>query len=663
MKDQTEIKAIVAREIANAIGADGGELASNRADALKYYHCDPRGDEIKGRSQVISSDVADVIEWIKPQCIETFVASDKIVRFDAVGAEDAEQADQESDYVNYVVTKENDAFSVFASLINDCLLQKNGYVKIYWQEPTREREQYEGLTLDEVSQIVSDPDVEIIEHSSEDGELHDIAIHRTDRPGKVQIDPVPPEEMLIARGHNAVSPDNCRFVAHKRDVPASDLIEQGYDRKTVESLPTAGTDEDAESVARRNPSDDNEVYAPGDEAMRLVRVYECYIRIDEDDDGIAELRQIIYAGNEILDDNEVDRIPFAAATPIFQPHTHYGLSIYDRIKQIQDQKTALKRQLLDNLYLINNQRTYVNVNAGVNFADLLTNRPGGIVRGETTMMEAIAPIQTMPLPMQSFEMLGYLDREREERSGVGAESMGQNHDIANDTAHGIERVMSAKEKLVGLIIRTIAETGVKSMFLQVRELLMKHQDKEKVVQLRGKWVQVNPCEWKKRYNTTVKVGLGTGDQLKKQSGMQMVMMLQEKLLAGGKANMVSDANLYKALDDAARYSDLQAEAYFTDPSSPEAQQAAQAMAQQPPPPDPQMEAVKAQVEIDRMKTQQAAEKAAMDAQLKSRELDIKAYEAETARFTATSAAMSPEQVQQMIIQTLAQLQNSPDVYP
>ena len=140
------------------------------------------------------------------------------------------------------------------------------------------------------------------------------------------------------------------------------------------------------------------------------------------------------------------------------------------------------------------------------------------------------------------------------------------------------------------------------------------------------------------------------------------MMLQEKLLAGGKASMVSDANLYKALDDAARYSDLQADAYFTDPSSPEAQQAAQAMAQQPPPPDPQMEAVKAQVEIDRMKTQQAAEKAAMDAQLKSRELDIKAYEAETARFAATSAAMSPEQVQQMIIQTLAQLQNSPDVY-
>ena len=143
----------------------------------------------------------------------------------------------------------------------------------------------------------------------------------------------------------------------------------------------------------------------------------------------------------------------------------------------------------------------------------------------------------------------------------------------------------------------------------------------------------------------------------------MVMMLQEKLLAGGKGNMVTDANLYKALDDAARYSDLQAEAYFTDPSSPEAQQAAQAMAQQPPPPDPQMEAVKAQVEIDRMKTQQAAEKAAMDAQLKSRELDIKAYEAETARFTATSAAMSPEQVQQLVLQTLAQLQNSPDVYP
>lgn len=645
MKTKDEIKQIVALELKNAIGVEGSELVGNRAEAMKYYLCEPRGDEIKGRSQVISSDVADVVEWIKPQVIKAFIASDKIAEFDPVGPEDQEQAEQESDYTNYVVMKDNEAFVIFTSLISDCLLQKNGYVKVFWEDPSQEREEYEGLSDVDTMMLLDDPHIELVSYEQREDPVplemvSDIVLLRESFPGKVQIDPVPPEELRIARGHNAVSLAKARFVAHVRDIPASDLVEKGYPQDIIDELPTAGEDFDDQRMARHQVDRGLDETEAGDMSMRLIRVAECYVKLDMDGDGIAELRQVIYAGDQILEDPDagepgspdaiapqVDRIPFASATPIFQPHIHNGLSFYDRIKQIQDEKTALKRQLLDNLYLLNNQRTYVNLGAGINFNDLLTNRPGGIVRGSTIYADAMSPIPTPALPPQSFEMLGYLDREREERSGVGPNAAAQAMQVANDTAHGIERLMSAKELLVEMVIRTIAETGVKEMFGLVRELLMKHQDKAKVVELRGKWVNVNPSEWRKRMNTTMKVGLGTGDRMKKQATLQQIMMLQEKLLAGGKEGiLVDDAKLFQTLEEFARNGDLFAERYFLDPDSNQVKTYKDAMSKQKPQPDPQIEAINAQLQIEQMRTQRQTMKDANDAQLKQAELKLKAQE-------------------------------------
>lgn len=632
MKTDAQIKAIIDRELEHAIGVDGSELATNRAEAMKYYLCEPRGDELKGRSQVISADVADVIEWLKPQVIQTFLTSDKIVRFDPVGEEDVAQSEQESDYCNHAVMKDNDSFVVFTSLISDCLLQKNGYVKIYWQDAKPEREEYEGLTPDDLVKLLDDPTVEITELTERfDVNLGimvaDVVVMREAVPGKVQIDPVPPEELRIARGHNAVTLANCRFVAHVRDVPASDLIAQGYDKATVDGLPTTEVVATTEQNQREPLDPWLDSADMGDASMRLIRVHECYILMDCDGDGIAELRQIVYAGDAILSNDAVDSIPFASATAIFQPHVHNGLSFFDRIRQIQDEKTALKRQLLDNLYLMNNQRTYVNMSAGVNFRDLMTNRPGGIVRGQTAYGEAMSPIPTPALPPQSFQMLTYLDQEREERSGVGPGTASQMMNVANDTAHAMERVMSAKELLVGMVIRTIAETGVKEMILLVRELLMKHQDKQKVVKLRGKWIPVNPSDWKTRLNTTVKVGLGAGDRMRKQVSIQQVMALQEKLLAGGKGNiLVDDKTLYKTIEDFARYSDVSADKYFLNPESPQVIAYQQKLTEQPPAPDPQMEAIKAQLQVEQMRIQAQMQKSMADNQLKQAELKLRAQE-------------------------------------
>jgi hypothetical protein len=99
--------------------------------------------------------------------------------------------------------------------------------------------------------------------------------------------------------------------------------------------------------------------------------------------------------------------------------------------------------------------------------------------------------------------------------------------------HAVERLFSAKEELVGMIIRTFAETGIKDMFYKLRACLMQNMDKDEVVQLRNKWANINPANWVERTNTSVVVGLGTGDKMRKAGALQGVLQLQMQAMQGG----------------------------------------------------------------------------------------------------------------------------------
>lgn len=619
--DNTELKSIISREINDAAGYIGGDLSDQRSKALDYYLGEPFGNEMNGRSQVVSREVADTVEWIKPSLLKTFAASEQAVRFDPVGPEDEEQAEQETDYCNYVFYKDNEGFLILYTWFNDALLQKNGIVKVYWDD-TEEvtREAYQGLDDDEFMKLMLDDELEPIEHDQsmsqvevvgEDGPvvqemlLHNVVFKRTRKSGKATVVPVPPEEFLVSRDHNSISLKNAPFVAHKTEKRVYELIEQGYDRKTIEELPNdESTADTAEEIARLNLSDESTTTDRSDKAMRKVKVYECYIRVDYDGDGIAELRKITYAGENILDNEECDRIPFEAITPIIMSHKFFGLSVYDIINDLQLIKSTLLRGMLDNIYLTNNPRT--EAAEGTNLDDLLEPaRPGGVVR---TKMPGL--VRTLDIPFvagASFPMLEYLDKVRHQRTGVSENMMGQNQAMLNDTAHGIERLMSAAEARVELIARIFAETGVKGLFRQIHELTQKHQNKAKVVQLRNKWVTVDPREWRDRVNLTVKVGLGTGDRMKLSEAMGEVLIMQEKLMAGGgMGTLVTPKNIYNAVNDFAKYKGLNdAQAYFTDPDSEEAKQNEDSKAQAQPQPDPlvQAEQIKAQakMQVDQMR--------------------------------------------------------------
>src|SRR5687767_7564415 len=77
-----QVKAILDAHIHNSMGYIGGELSEQRGLAMDYYLGEPFGNEVEGRSKVVSTDVADTIEWILPSMMRTFTATDDAVRFD-----------------------------------------------------------------------------------------------------------------------------------------------------------------------------------------------------------------------------------------------------------------------------------------------------------------------------------------------------------------------------------------------------------------------------------------------------------------------------------------------------------------------------------------------------------------------------------------------------
>lgn len=630
MQDR-ELVNILQAHVKNAMGYLSGDLAKQRALAMDYYLGEPLGNEVEGRSQVISTDVADAIEWILPSLIKIFLSTDDVVRFIPMNAQDEAAAEQETAYVNYKFQqcdKKKSGFLMLYSWFKDALLQKNGIIKVYWNEtPTEKREEYEGLDELSFQMMVQDENNKLVAVTKNESEMvdpatgqpvpvvtYDAAFIHTEKKGAIQIDNIPPDEYLICKDHNSLFTDGATFVAHKWKKTVSELREMGYSDDIISRLPTYTTLQSEESIARNNLSDEKDSMAQdnNDEATREVEGYECFVYADRNGDGIAELLKANYSGDELLDDEEFkySTNPLKTLTPIPLPHKHYGLSIADLLLDIQKIKSTLLRQTLDNMYLTNNPRTVIDQNK-LNLDDLLVSRPGGVIRSNGDVMNSFAPFAVQPLGSAPFDMLEYMDKIREGRSGVSQTSQGLNADLINSNKgdSSVAMLMSAAQQRIELIARIFAETGVKDLFLYMHELLLKHQHQAEVIKLRGTWVEVNPAEWRERTQMMVNVGLGTGDRDKLVGAMTQLITLHAQVIQnGGLGTLVTQKNIYNAMRDACKFANIRnVDLYFTDPDSQEAQAAAQqqaAQAQQDKQNDPEAQWVKVEAEKAQLKAQQ-----------------------------------------------------------
>ena len=614
--DQLKLKNLIDSEIDNSIGFLMTDTIDDRRKALDYYLRKPYGNEIEGRSQIVTGEVAEVIDGALPQLVRVFTASEDIVRFEPKGPGDEEGAQQATEYVNWVFYRDNDGFLVLHNWFKDALLQKTGIVKAYWDTKIEvTKEEYQNLTDDELVLLMSDGTREVVEQDTteevagvgQDGmpvimRSHSVKVSKKTTSGGVVVENVPPEEFLISK--RAIDIKTAPFVAHRRLVTRSELTAMGFDAEIISTLPS-NTDLEfsEERIARFDESEQPDVQSM-DITMEEVEVFECYIRADMDGDGIAELRKVVYAGHEILSDEEIDLVPFHSLCPIPIPHKFFGNSLADSAMDIQLIKSVITRQILDNLYLTNNARVGV-VEGQVNLDDMLSVAPGGVIRMKNP--NAIVPINVSPVANQAFPMLEYLDGVQSKRTGISDMQQGLNPDILqNVTAAAIAATQSASSGKIELIARIFAETGVKSLFQGILHLVTKYQDKPRMIRLRGKYVPIDPRTWSNQYDLSISVGLGTGNKQEQMAMLQMVMAKQEQIIQQyGPANPMVSIGQYRTtmgkFIEAAGFKDV---SEFFKEITPEQDQALSNPPPQEQPQDPTIQAMIAQSQAQMQMAQQ-----------------------------------------------------------
>ncbi len=645
MPEQMDDKALVSIIKANradSLGVDDGDLSNERAKALDRYHGRPLGNEVEGRSQVVSRDLAEAIDSIMPDIMRVFVSSGNIAEFVPVGPEDEEGAQQESDYTNQVIMQDNNGWMVLHDACKDALLLKNGYVKHCWvKDESIKDEDYEGVSLEDLTKIITDlqaAGAEIkVKAQEEINGLFNVKLQITNHTGKCTIEAVPAEEVRVSRRCRGSLQDS-PFVEHVTRKTRSQLIEMGMDKDFVYKVPADNSgNPDQVSNARDAFSEETEGgQAYADRSMDEIEFSEAYLRVDYDGDGVAELRKVVTCGNQIPPGEEwnevIPSVPITSFVVKRMPHRHVGESIDDDLADIMEIKTALQRQLLDNVFRTNNNEIVVNERA--NIADFLVSVPGGIKRvdGTDPVQGAMQPLVTAPIINSILPVIGYYDETKESRTGVSKATTGLDPDTLRESTKGayLANLNRASQK-IEMLTRMLAETGVKELVQQVHGLLLRYQDKARIVKLRGNYVSVNPREWKERNDIIVKVGIGTGNEQEKREKLMLAIGVQEKMAA---ANLVGPQHAYNMFVDIMKNLGFElANKYAFDPNSPEYKQFIQGQSQQP---NQIAEAEKVRGEFilqkaqfdgqmklmgDRQRQEMDAMKAQFDAALKSREAE------------------------------------------
>jgi len=608
---QNELMSIIQAEIDDAIGFIESETVEQRKQALEAYLRQPYGNEVEGKSQIVTGEVAEAIDGALPSLVRIFTGSDNIVVFEPQGPKDEASAKQATDYCNWVFTRDNEGVSILHDWFKDALLQKNGILKAYWEDKediTKER--YFDLSNDELAMLMSDESMEIVEQDTTEfpifdpmgqpvidpmgmpvmGATHNVVVQQKKKSGKVTIENVPPEEFLISKKARTIA--DSPFVAHRQMLTRSTLIAMGFNKKQVEGLQMG----DAlaytpERVARFSAGEQPYQVQTDDPSMQEIEVFECYVKTDIDGKGIASLVQVFYASNEILEDEkgkemieEVDYVPFHSICPIPIPHKFFGNSLADRTVDLQLIKTTITRQMLDNLYLTNNARV-VAVEGQANLDDLLTSTAGGVIRVKSP--NAVSQLVVQNVAAQAFPMLQYLDTIQSKRTGVSDASQGLDPSVLqNVTAAAVASMQQAGAGKIELMARIFAETGVKSLFQGILHLLCKYQDKARMVRMRGEFVEFDPRTWANQYDVSINVGLGAGNRQEQMAMLSMVLAKQEQLIGQyGPANpYVSPAQYRGTLGRMVEIAGFKDSAEFYKAITPEQDQ----MLSNPPPQQQQM---------------------------------------------------------------------------
>lgn len=586
--DESDLQSLITRSIEEAVKHFEENIEPEMAKATDYYYGRPFGDEKKGRSQVVSTDLRDATLDQIPDLLEIFMGSDSVVEFKPRTTQDVAQAQQATDMVNYIFYEENDGFLVMNAVLKDAGVRRLGYVKWWYEKKERVRgtsmsglseEELMFLSQAKIQYKITGQSTDTFQAQGPDGQpvtqekpVFSVDLVRVDSEGCYRVEEVPPEEVVWTPEARKFS--RAPLISHVRDVTVDELVRMGIDEdfieehrgtrspRSTESLPWARQFYGSSAAEITRSGQESDVTA---ESQQKVLFAEAYALVDSlTEEGQSELRMFRCVGPQFTIFNNkglgelVDEVPIAVFTPDPEPHTIPGLCNYDYLKEIQRVKSQIQRGQLNSLAQSIEQQLVVAQNQ-VNMRDMIAPEISGLIRVRSDV-NAVREIKHTFIGGDTLPVLAYYDQIRADRIGqAGPSDMLDPNLLQSTSAEGINASLTKGQKRTRMLARVYAETGFKSLFKGLYRLLIKHQKREKMMRLRDQYVMVDPRYWDADMDVRVNVALGTGSKSQRLIELQALLGDQKKHILDGSplVSLVELRHTYAKITDLMGYKDTE----------------------------------------------------------------------------------------------------------
>lgn len=511
------------------------------ADPEYYRRLFPALSETIGHIQ--TSDVLSKVEWILPSLLRIFFSTDDIVIIQGRTTEDDEPAKTMQALINWQLQVQNSAYMQFYKWFKDALITGVGFLKCYWDRLYDYKRVEEVISIGLVEFFKNDENVRgfTVLEELDNGLVrvrYEVKYPKRNQP---VIEHLPPWEVIFLP--DAQSLEECSFVAHRKRVSADYLRRkerEGVYKNVEEAIERGVKPYNAIfSTALSQQLGDvlfvkSKTYGERDEGNAQYWLYECYTKLDVNDDGLLEDVIVTMCNGVVLavQENIYRRPPIFMLTPLPEPSRIWGRGLAHVIGQYQNIKTLLLRQMLLGLALANNPKLAVDV-ASVEITDLLNNNAFVRIKPGADPRSAVFPIINPPPNPQTLPFLEFIEVQLENESGITRYSQGLEARSLNKTATGINLIMQASNARIENIARLFAETGVTELFRFLIYLNQLFIAEETVIRLLGRTITVRPDDLKGEFDLIVNVGVGVISKQETLLALERIYNLQLQLMQFG----------------------------------------------------------------------------------------------------------------------------------
>lgn len=503
-----------------------------RADKSLYKKKFPNLTEY---SKFVSMDFNNTVEWIKPSLVEVFIGTESPVTIAGANIQNDDTATKMQQLVEYQLTRKNSYTSMVHDVIDDALSVNIGVCKAWWKREEK-RDRYKMMfdvadmqTAMMLTQASMSGEIEIqsIKPLKDATDLYEVQFDRVQVTANYPVvEYVPPSELRYTpEGSNL---QECKFVAHRKIVKGDYLKrkeQEGIYQNVDEALEHTGdanyTDDDIyhnETLNKGKMKTDD-----GDDASKDVELYECYVDVDYNNDGIYEHLIVHCVGDTALSiqTNEFNIAPFFSIPGIRDSRKIFSdRSLAEEIEGLQDIKTALVKQLIINVAKTNDQQKFIDYQKIVDPDAMLSGDEYVACQGDPNAAIYMPP--QAPVSPLTMDLINYAETEIQNRSGSTKYNQGLDADSLNKTARGITAIMGAADKRIKLMARLIAENWTIPMVRFIILLNKKYGEPIQTFRYKDTEVSINNDDLDIDYDFVINVGNGAGT---KEARIQSYMLL------------------------------------------------------------------------------------------------------------------------------------------